>query len=337
MFVKGLRKFLYAGALLALAPIMANATHKNTVVSSDCGSCAAPAAAPCAPAAPTTCKVKVCEWVDEPCEYTRTTYKPVTTQETYTAYKCETVSETKTKQVTEYKKVCTTVMENRTVTKKVPVWTEKTEMVTKCKLERVTEMVTKTKLSHHWECVEVPARAGLFSHLASKCADPCDPCATSCAPCTKTVKKLVIDRCTECVPVCKMKLVKECVPVCKKVCTYECVTECIQVPVTKVTCVPECKTVTYTECKKVMVPYQATRCVTKCEAVNEVVKGTKKVAHWVEKEVAVAPACDTCATTSCCGGSLFGGLKARLGSFGHKKSSCCESACGAAASCGGCN
>ena len=33
------------------------------------------------------------ECFDEPYEYTRTVYTPVTKQETYTAYRCETVSE----------------------------------------------------------------------------------------------------------------------------------------------------------------------------------------------------------------------------------------------------
>jgi hypothetical protein len=111
------------------------------------------------------------------------------------------------------------------------------------------------------------------------------------------------------------------------------VTETCVVPVTKVKCVPVCKTVNCTVCKKVQVPYQATRCVTVCEEKKEVCKGTHKVAKWVEKEVPVTP-CDACAT-SCCGGGLFSGLKGKLTSFGHK-SSCCESACGVAASCSSC-
>ncbi len=148
MFVKGLRKFLYAGALLALAPFIANGAEP---IPAPCAPVPAPAA--CAPA---TCKVKVLECVDEPFECTKTVYKPVTKQETYTAYKCETVNETKTKQVTEYQKVCETVNETRTIVKRVPCWEEKTEMVSHWKCVKVTENVQKTHYSHHWECVEVP-------------------------------------------------------------------------------------------------------------------------------------------------------------------------------------
>jgi hypothetical protein len=334
MIVKGLRKFLFAGALLALAPILARAQDKKA--ESIAPPATPPAAAPAAAPAPTTVKVKVLECVDEPYEYTRTIRVPVTKQETYTAYKCETVSEVVSKQVTEYHKECVTVNETRCVVKKVPCWEDKTEYVTKCKTVQYTEMVAKTHYSTHWECCEVPASPGLFSHLGCKSScDPCNPCATACsAPCTKTVKKLVVDKCTTCVPVCKTKIVKECVPVCKKVCTYKCVTETCVVPVTKVKCVPVCKTVQCTVCKKVQVPYQATRCVTVCECKTEVCKGTHKVAKWVEKEVPCSP-CDACAS-SCCGG-VFSGLKGRLTSFGHK--SCCSpcgSSCGVAASCSSC-
>jgi len=335
MFVKGLRKFLYAGALLALAPFMARADHQASNNA-------------CAPScAPTTCKVKVCEWVDEPCEYTRTTYKPVTKEEVYTAYRCETVNEAKTCQVTEYQRVCETVNETRCVVKRVPVWEERTEMVTKYRCEKVTEYVNKTVKGGHWECCTVEVGPSFLDRLTSKkhgCGDPCDPCATSCAPCpkTKTVKKWVSTCHTECVPVCRTKMVKECVPVCKKVCTYKCVTETCVVPVQRVKCVPVVKTVTYNVCRQVQVPYQAKRCVTTCVAVNEVVKGTKKVAHWVEKEVPVSPCVDTCAT-SCCdnnSGGLFSGLRGRMAGFGKKNKGCdtgCGSACGVAASCSTCH
>ena len=70
MYVNGLRKFLYAGALLALAPVLGTAAEPIPAPATP-----APVGS-CAPAcAPTTCKVKVCEWVDEPCETTRTVYK----------------------------------------------------------------------------------------------------------------------------------------------------------------------------------------------------------------------------------------------------------------------
>jgi len=308
MFVKGLRKFLYAGALLALAPIMARAEDKapETI---GAPKTAAVTSAP-APCAPTTCKVKELVCVQEPYEYTRTTYKPVTKEETYTAYKCETVSEQKTSTYTVYKKVCETVMETRTVVKKVPCIEERVENVTKWKLEQVTEMKQKTVHSGHFECCTVPASPGFFSSLGHK---SCDPCAPVCCA-TKTVRKWVSECHTECVPVCRTKLVKECVPVCKKVCTYKCVTETCQVPVTKVKCIPETKTCTYTVCKQVQVPYTAKRCVTVCEPVVEKCTGTRTVAKWVEKEVPVTTTCcDPCATAS---KHFFASFRGRLGGCG---------------------
>ena len=304
MFVKGLRKFLYAGALLALAPVMARAEDK----------------APATPAAPaaTTCKVRVCEMVSEPFEYTRTVYKKVAREEVYTAYRCETVMEQKTVNYTEYKKVCETVMETRCVTKRVPCWEERVEYVTRWKLEKVTEMKERTVRGGHWECCEVPA-GGLF-HKS------CDPCAT------RTVKKWVPECHKECVPVCRTKLVKVCEPVCRKVCTYKCVTEQVTCPVTRVKCVLENKTTTVNVCKKVMVPYQAKRTVCECVPVNEVVKGTRCVPRWVEKEVACCNPCDPCATTSCCGRDWFGKVRGKL-TVGKRSSCCAPAACGAAAAC----
>lgn len=296
MFVKGLRKFLYAGALLALAPIMARAD--------------APAPCPTPCPAPTTCKVRVLECVQVPCEYTRTTYKPVTREETYTTYKCETITENKTRQVTVYNKVCETVNETRTIVKKVPVWEDRVEYKTVCKKVQVTEMKTKTVHGGHWECCTAPAGPSVLDRLCGKCPDPCA---------TRTVKKWVPECHTECVPVCCTKTVKECVPVCKKVCTYKCVNETVVCPVQRVRCVPETRTVNYTECRKVSVPVQCKRTVTVCVPVNEVVKGTKTVSNWVEKEVPVAPCSDVCDTDTGCGKGHLAGFKGRRGGHG-----CCK-------------
>lgn len=324
MFVKGLRKFLYAGALLALAPILATG-NEPIAAPAAAGASPAPGAAPCMQT------VQVCEMVAEPYTYTRTVYKPVTKQETYTTYKCETVTETKTRQVTEYQKVCETVNETRTITKRIPCIEERTEMVTKWKCEKVTEMVTKTVHGGHFECCTVPAGNGFLGHLCGKCPDPCA---------TKTVRKWVSDCRTECVPVCRTKMVKECVPVCRKVCTYKCVTETCVVPVTRTKCVPVCKTVTYTECRKVSVPVQCTRNVTCCVPVCETCQGTRMVPRLVSKQVPVvacsSPCADNCGAASGCGRSLFAGLKGRVGCHTHKCSKGCGSACGVASACGGC-
>jgi hypothetical protein len=307
MFVKGLRKFLYAGALVALAPMLAQAGHKADF-------CGPPCPTDCAPApAVTTCKVMVPVCVPETYQTTVTCYQQVTKQVPCTAYRCETVNEVCTRNYTEYQRVCETVMETRCITKKIPCIETRTEMVTRHKCEKVTEYVTKTVKCGHWECCTVPAHQGCLAHLCGKCPDPCA---------TKTVKKWVSECRTECVPVCKTKLVKYCEPVCKQVCTYKCVTETIQCPVQKVRCVPVQKTCTYNVCKKVMVPYQTTKCVTECVPVTKTITCTRNVVKYVEKEVQVcasSPCNDACGAACGCGK----GLKHRCG--GHKsKGGCCN-------------
>lgn len=305
MFAKGLRKFLYAGALLALAPFMARADAD------------APTAAPAA--APATQTVRVIEYQQEWVEETRTVYRPVQREVVYTVNQMETVVTPVQKTITCYEKKCETVMETRCVTKRIPCWEEKTEMVTRWKCEKVTEMVTKTVRGGHWECCEVPAGGGFLSRLSCKCPDPCA---------TKTVKKWVSECHTECVPVCRTKLVKVCEPCTKKVCTYKCVTEQVQCPVTRTTCVPVQKTITVNECHKVCKPVQCTKIVCECQPVCEKVKVCKMVPKCVEKQVACAPACQpTCCQPTCCQPSckrsFFSGLFNR----------CCKTSCGAV--CGG--
>ena len=307
MYVKGLRKFLYAGALLALAPFMARAA--DPVIET--------VGAP-PPPPPTTCKVRVCEYQQEWVEECRTVYKPVQREEVYTVNRVDTIVTPVQKTVTCYERVCETVMETRCVTKRVPCWEEKVEMKTCWKLVKVTEMQTRTVKGGHWECCTAPAGPSVFDRLCGKCPDPCA---------TKTVKKWVPECRTECVPVCRHKLVKECVPVCRKVCTYKCVTEQVTCPVQKVKCVAVQKVITVNECKKVCVPVQCKRTVTDCVATVEKVKVCKMVPKWVEKEVAVAPACAPDCAPACKGGffSHFRGL------FACKSS--CGAACGAAAAC----
>jgi hypothetical protein len=316
MFAKGLRKFLYAGALLALAPIMARAEDDKPA--------AEKIGTPAVTSAPTTQKIRVCELQQQWVEESRTCYRQVPKVETYTVNQVKTEVTPVQKQVTCYERVCETVMETRCVTKRVPCWEEKTEMVTRWKCEKVTEMVTKTVRGGHFECCTVPACPSILDRLTCKCPDPCA---------TKTVKKWVPECHTECVPVCRTKLVKVCEPVCRKVCTYKCVTEQVTCPVQKVKCVAVQKTITVNECKKVCVPVQCTRTVCVCEAYTEKVKVCKMVPTWVEKEVACAPApaCAPACPTTCCKASLFGNLRGMLASRGCKSS--CGAACGAAAAC----
>lgn len=321
MFAKGLRKFLYAGALLALAPIMARAEDDkpapekigNPAVSS---------------AAPATQKVRVCEMVPTWVEENRTVYRQVQKEETYTVNQVSYVNTPVQKQVTCYERTCETVMETRCVTKRIPCWEEKTEMVSRWKLQQVTEMQQKTVRGGHYECCTVPAGQSVLDRLCGKCPDPCA---------TKTVRKWVPECHTECVPVCRTKLVKVCEPCTRKVCTYKCVQENVTCPVQKVKCVAVQKTVTVNECRKVCTPVQCKRTVCVCEPVCEKVRVCKMVPNWVEKEVACAPAAQACAPAcapacdSGCKGGLFSGLRGRLGNRGCNSG--CGAACGAATAC----
>jgi hypothetical protein len=348
MLLSRFRKFLYAGALLAVAPLMAQAGHTSTAgCDSGCaagaGGCAPAAPADgCAPAAPAVTYKTIRETVMVPEKYmtTRTTYKYETKNESYTAYKYETVNETKTRNVTVMKKVTETVMVPKTYTVKVPVMETVTTYETRYRTETYTEMVSKTVDKGHYEYKEVPAGPSILDRFKGLCAKKsCDPCAPACDPCPKmkTVKCWVPCCVTECCPVTKCRKVKECVPCTKQVCTYKCETKCEMVPTCVTKCIPETKCETYTECKKVCVPYQATKCVKVCVPVTEQCEATRMVCKVIEKQVAVdpAPACgDACGSTSCapaceaacepaCGDSgccekpgflkgLFGGLRGRL-------------------------
>src|SRR5882762_7000488 len=113
------RKLVFAGALLAVVPFAAVAQENKPAEPKAMPNPAAPAPAitssstgNCGTPAPTT--VKVCKMVPTQVQETRTVTKQVQKQETYTAYKTETVQEKKIVPVTTYKHVTETVMENRT-------------------------------------------------------------------------------------------------------------------------------------------------------------------------------------------------------------------------------
>jgi hypothetical protein len=301
-------------------------------------------AEPCAPAFRT---ITVNEWVPEQYQATRTVYKQESHQECYTAYRCETVPETRTRTVTCYTRVPEMRTEVRKVCVKVPCWEERVTCEKHWVTVPETKVVRKCVDRGHYECREVtcgPSFGERLHGLLSSCKknDCCDPCATSCCescPRTKTVKVWCPNKCWE----------ESCVTVCKKVCeTRQCTKkvcvmktewkeECHQV--CHYVCKPECKTETYTVCCKRQVPYQATRCVTKCVPVCETYTACRMVCRKVEKQVACAPACNTCNTcceTTCCRPSLFSGLKGRLAGFGHKHG-CCDTGCSSCSSCSSCN
>ncbi len=331
MILCRVRKFLIAAVLLAVAPLMARAEEAAqgvktappasptpAVVSSSSGACGG------------TMTVKVCEMVPVVKDVTRTVYKPVTKEVMVTEYTTQMVQEVKTKTYTEYKRVTETVMKPVTKTIKVPVTECRTEMHSRWKLESYTTYKTKTVDKGHYECREVPAGPGLFDRLCSKKCDPCNPCG-SCNTCPKmkTVKCWVPCCVTECVPVCKKKLVKECYPVTKQVCTYKCQTVTEMVPCCVTKCIPECKTCSYTVCKKVCVPHQVKKCVTTCEPVCETVKVTVCEPRWVDKQVACSSpcstSCDPCASACCGSAGFFAKLKGKFGSKGcHTATPCCN-------------
>jgi len=295
MFVRRFQKFLFAGALLAVAPLLAgadepkklemvpapkkeevkSAEHMNapavtsTSTPGGCGTVvsSAPASGPCGPSAtPVYTTVRETVMVPEQYTTTRTVNKKETREESYTAYKYETVSETKTRNVTVYRNVTETVMEPRTTTVKVPVHSTVTEMVTRLKIEKYTEMVSKTVDKGHYVTQEVPAGPGLLDCLSAmrpkfggfgKHRGGCsDPCADPCATSCAA---------PACAPACpapvKMKCVKvwvpNCVTECHPVCKTRCVKECV--PCTKQVCTYKCET----KCE--MVPVCKTRCVPECK------------------------------------------------------------------------
>lgn len=298
MFIRRFQKFLFAGALLAVAPLLAGAdepkrvevvpapkkeeiksvehVHAPAVISTStpggCGTAvvsSAPASGPCGPtatAAPAFKTVKETVMVPEQYTTTRTVNKKETREESYTAYKYETVSETKTRNVTVYRNVTETVMEARTTTVKVPVTSTVTEMVTKNRIEKYTEMQTRTVDRGSYQTHEVPAGPSLCDRLSAMkpkfggFGKHKGGCSDPCAdPCAVSCAA------PACEPACpapvKMKCVKVWVPNCVTECVPVCKTRCVKecVPVTKTVCSYKCET------KTEMVPVCKTKCVPECK------------------------------------------------------------------------
>ena len=314
MFCQRLRKFLYAGALLVLAPFAAIAQMPGAAPGP--AGPAGPVGDPCAPAAPATTTIRVCEWVPEQVPVTRTVYRQQCREECYTAYRCQMVPETRTCNVTCYRQVCETVMVPKTTCVRVPCVEMRTQMCTRTVCKQVTEMRTKCVDRGHYECREVPVGPSLFERLCHKndCCNPCPPC-----PRTKTVRCWVPCMVTECYPVCRTVRVKECYPVTKQVCTYKTQYQTTMVPCTRTRCVPECKTVTYTCCKQVMVPYQAKRMVTVCVPCQETVTCCRMVPRIVEKQVPCCNPCVPCCVPVCCDNGCGRGHRAH-----HARGGCCN-------------
>lgn len=309
---------LLAGALLATCP---GAIRAGDCGSPGCGGAVAGGVAGAAGCGYTTVWEKV--YVQEPYSYTKTSYRQEQRTENYTAYRTETVPETKTRTVTTMRHVTETVMENRCITKRIPVCETRTEMVSK--RVRVCYEETVAHTVNHWSWVK------------SCVCDPCDPCGRG-----KTTRQRVNCPTTECKTVTKHRWDTVCEPVTRTCTTWKCVTENCQVPVCRTRCVPECRTETYTCCTTRCVPYQATRCFTVCVPVCETVNATRCVCKMVCKQVPCAPACDTgCHNQGCgdaCGSSGCGdscGKAPRARRSGRSKgcASDCASSCASAVSC----
>lgn len=306
---------LLCGALALAAAVPARAQDDKK----EAEKIAAPAAAnPC------TRKITVYEWVPEKYTTTRTVYKKECREETYTAYKCENVTEKR--EITCYKQVpCVeTKIVERCVC--VPVCEERTVMQQRTVCKPVCKTVRKCVDQGHWECKEVECGPSMHDKL-KKCFhhkknDCCDPCANQCCeapacPRTKTVK-VWCAKPTWCEQqVTCMEKVTECVPVKCKVTVYKKELRKEEVKCCTTKCVAEKKIVDV--CVQKKVPVQCKRTVQCCVPVQEKVECCKMVCKAVEKEVAISNDC----CTPCCKPSRCGGLF-------HKAKSCdsgCSSGC----------
>lgn len=256
--------------------------------------------APCAP----SCCV---QWVPQPYQCTRTAYRTECKQETYTAYRCETVPETRTHICTVYRRVPECRTETRTVCVMVPTVEERTVMQAHWTCQPVTTTCRRCVDRGHWECREVPCcekrHHSWFARLRHHKHDCCESCCDSCCPPPMRTERVWVPcKVWEEVPVTSYRRVCEYRPVtCRvTVCRRESRQEQYQVTCWK--CVPEQRTETYQVCVSHQVPYQATRTVSVCVPYQETVTLTRMVPQTV-----AAPA--PCAETSCC------------------KVSCCENSC----------
>ena len=121
MIRQQIRVALLAGSLVAATALTARAEDPKPAP-------AAAAADACAPQYRTVC---VKEWVPEKYDTTKTVYERVCREEKYTAYRCETAPETKTRQVTVYHKVPKVKEVVRHVCVSVPCVEERTVMMDK--------------------------------------------------------------------------------------------------------------------------------------------------------------------------------------------------------------
>jgi len=263
--------------------------------------------------------VCVKEWVSEQYQATRTVYKTECHQEAYTAYRCETVPETRTRNVT----TCRTVQEVQTIMKtvceNVPCVEERTVMKAHWTCKPVTKTHTKCVDHGHYECREVPCGPSCMDRMKKMCHHKKDCCCEEecCAPKTKTVRCWVPCPVVETYTTCHMERTCEYVPEVCHVTTYKTVTKQVPCQITVCKKVPETHTETYTVCTTRSVPYQATRTVSVCVPHQETYTACRMVCHTVEKQVP----CETTCETSCC---KTCGHKKHGSGLWHRSESCCD-------------
>ncbi|MGF1579032.1 MAG: hypothetical protein ACFCD0_06680 [Gemmataceae bacterium] len=316
-----------AGAPLAGAPVhgapIGGGPIAGGVMGGGCG--------PCAPAYRT---VQFTEYVPQTYTTTRTVYRRVPKQVTYTAYRCVSHPVTNTRQVTHMvrKPVVRTI--TKTVYSRVPVQTTKTVMKPHYRTVTMTVMKTKRVDRGHYEYRQVSAPLQtLCNRLAwscrrDRCCDPCPP-----PPATRCVKRWCPCYVTVCCPTTVCKRVCEMRPCTVQVCSYRCVPRTVTCQVTEYVCEPCIKTETYTCHVTKRVPYTCTRTVYQCVPVQVPVTCTKLVARTVCRRVPVSTCCESspcCEEPSCClSRSRFGGrLFNLMGRFGSRSSCCGGGGCG---------
>jgi hypothetical protein len=328
------RKLVFAGALLAVVPFAAVAQDApkaapKIMPPAAAGPAPAPIPVPVAGAPAADCPPvthKVCKMVPTTVQETRTVMKPVQKQETYTAYRTETVQEKKIVPVTTYKTEHYTEMVTKTCCVKVPCVEEKVVMEKRKKVEWVTEYKDKCHISFHKECKTV---GGCGDGCGSGCGDKCG--GSGC--CNKGISFPVYkpEITHECVPCTVPKCTYECVPVVKKCCTYKTEMKTETVPVCKTRCVPCTTQKEIVCCKQVCVPYQATRCVTVCEPCTETVNVCKMVPTWVDEPcaapVAAAPCAQAPGCDNGCNNGCGNGCCDKFKDCCYKVKDCCGECC----------
>ncbi|HEV3261605.1 MAG TPA: hypothetical protein VG013_32445 [Gemmataceae bacterium] len=249
----------------------------------------------CCSPCPSTCTVRVKEWVPQTYQATRTCYRTECREEKYTAYRCECVPETRTRTCTVYRSVSEVRNETRNVCVCVPVVETRTVTQQYVTCKPVTRTVRKCVDRGHWECREVCCKPSFWARLKRHCHKR-DCCECSCPPPTKTVRVWVPCKVWEECPITCYERVCESRPVTCKVTTWKQEVRQEKYQVTCWRCVPEERKENYQVLVSHKVAYQATRSVAVCVPYQQTYTACRMVCREVEKQVTAS----TCCETTCC-------------------------------------